>query len=646
MIQRNNYLQVTNKSMDKDSRKNLIERKNVDKIIFRNNKRNVGIDYTIYTNRKIIGHTNNITKKGITVPLELGNYFVLPKTLEERFSIEVHFQFTSSTGEELDFSNVCCDVYIEREVYTNRQKEKFLRDVIYLKPKETDKLVDLRFALKIYNKIEYTIDKQFLPTDYYLNAMEIRNTIPDDFDLSPMELITTGGLQKAQFEIYQNEKGQLFVKTNTSIRKWGKITLSAELNNHIEDFFNYDLMLCKKDEDELIVIKTSPREIEGRKVFEIRFPHFSNTKEYVTIIFTHPTFTLTKLTKKDYQTKIYLRKIGYPIKAFYSQYYNGGHVDTEMEIAMREMVKQALRSTEVRIYPDIQVTIDNPNENEIGNKHAFDDFIIDKSDNSLMLIDYKTSFTSSKYVEIDSAIAEMEHFRRKLGSKIIIIIIMNDDLFKQNKIITSKFGRKNNILLIGKTELESMISKPTLLLDKINLLKEKSAHNLEINITNKSDNLIKSLNNLSELKNTIFQKYRTQIMEKMPKFVRIISTLQIKNKGRKFEQEVKKILEDENYNVASNVLLGYFDRKMEIDLMGFKEDKIIIVSCRDASGVKCLSSFKSDIRQKANKIEHRKFLLNADQAFMYIKTTREVYQQLKEFEGIWVKGVKIIFVVL
>jgi len=646
MIQKNNRLQVTSKSTKKANRENSNELKNSDKIIFRNNKRKVGIDYTIYTNRKIIGHTTNITNKGITVPLEIGNYFVLPKTVEERLSIEVHFQFTSSAGKKLVFSNVCCDVYVEREAYKNRQKKKFLRDVVYLKPKEKDKLDDLRLAMKTYNKIRYTIDKQLLPTDYYLKAMEIRNTIPDDFDISTMELITSGGLQKAQFEIYQNEKGQLFVRTNTSIRIWGKITLSAELNNHIEDFFCYDLLLCKKDEEEPIIIKTLPREIEGRKVFEIRFPHFSNTKENVTIIFTHPTFSLTKLTKMDYQTKIYLRKIGYPIKAFYSQFYNGGHIDTEIELAMREMVKQALTSTDKRIYPDVQITIDNPNENEIGNKHAFDDFIVDESDNSLILIDYKTSFTRTKHVEIDSAIAEMEHFKRKLGNNIAVIIIMNDDLFKQNKIITSKFGRKNNIVLIGKTELEAMLSNPTLLLEKINLFKEKIISSLEINEIQQHNNLVESFNNLSEPKNRIFQKYRLQIIEKIPEFVRIISTLQINTKGRKFEQEVQKILEDEDYDVVTNVLLGYFDRKMEIDLMGFKGDKMIIVSCRDASGVKCLRSFRLDIKQKVNKIEHRKLFLNADAAFMYIKTTREVYQQLKEFEGTWVNGVKIIFVVI
>jgi hypothetical protein len=55
-------------------------------------------------------------------------------------------------------------------------------------------------------------------------------------------------------------------------------------------------------------------------------------------------------------------------------------------------------------------------------------------------------------------------------------------------------------------------------------------------------------------------------------------------------------------------------------------------------------SLKLDIKQKACKIEYRKFLLNADEAKLYVKVTPETHQKMKEFEGLWVENVEIIFI--
>ena len=71
---------------------------------------------------------------------------------------------------------------------------------------------------------------------------------------------------------------------------------------------------------------------------------------------------------------------------------------------------------------------------------------------------------------------------------------------------------------------------------------------------------------------------------------------------------------------------------------------MILVSCRDASTVNCLMSFRLDIKQKAYKLEYRRFLLNADYAKLYLKVTSAVYEKVKDFEGKWVESVEIVFI--
>ncbi len=78
----------------------------------------------------------------------------------------------------------------------------------------------------------------------------------------------------------------------------------------------------------------------------------------------------------------------------------------------------------------------------------------------------------------------------------------------------------------------------------------------------------------------------------------------------------------------------------------FQDEELMVISCRNAVNVNCLSSFKSDIKQKAHKIEYRMRLLNAASARLYIKVTKENYDQLVEFEGTWVNSVEIIFIVI
>ena len=117
------------------------------------------------------------------------------------------------------------------------------------------------------------------------------------------------------------------------------------------------------------------------------------------------------------------------------------------------------------------------------------------------------------------------------------------------------------------------------------------------------------------------------------------------NYGGDFENEIQLIFEKEGYDVVSNLLISYYNRKMEIDLVCFKNNEITLISCRNATNVKCLMSLKLDLKQKACKIEYRKFLLNADEAKLYVKVTPEIFQNVRDFEGLWIENIEIVFIV-
>ncbi len=638
--------QKTNKRLEHKKRFNTrtaVVKKNR-KLLFENHKRTLGIGFTIFTNSTIIGYTPSFTCKGVRIPLDIGKYFQIPKNQAEHFDIKVTYEFASPSGAE-KLVDVISKVYLEKVEYPNRKKIKILRSVVYLKPNDVTLYQKLRDREKNSKRIRYTIHNQFKPTNYFLEIRNIRNATPDDFDLEGLELITEGGRQKAQFEIYRNEENKLFVKTKTSIRKWGKVTLSSELRNHITDFFTYNQLVCKKDNAKPMIISTFPRVIGKRAVFEIRFPHFVEAKMDTTIIFTHPNFRLTEIAKKDYQITRSFREMGYPIKSFYSLFFNGHHDNYKVEKMMRALIQRAFFQANYKIHSDVQISFNNPQENNLGNKHAFDDLILNTNDDSLILVEYKTSFgTNAKHREIDYAIAELFHYQRKLGKTVVLVLLVNEDLYNNNKRLTRQFGEDIKIVLVGKHELMELYQKPSLLIDRINSVKERLKNKPKGNDNYQTTPLFKSLLKLPLSIKKIIDNNKSIFFTKIPNHFSFYTTLTVNNSGAEFEQEVYQILSNEGFEVAPNLVISYYNRRMEIDLIAFRDEELVVISCRNALNVTCHKSFRIDIKQKVCKIEYRKFLLNADTAKLYLKVTPETYLQVKEFEGTWIDSVEIIFV--
>ena len=614
------------------------------KIIFSNFKPRVNVGYTIFTDKTIISSTPAINGYGIRIPAEIGKYFIFPRHQKEQFEINVDYTIKIK-NKTLKFLNIKSQVYMKKIEYPNRKNRKKPSDVVFIKPIQELILKKFRGFKNRNKKTNFELQYQLKPTSFFEEIQKIRMVCAVDFTLEGMELVTTGGLQKARFEVYRNKENQIFVKMQTSIRRWGKITLSTHLRHHIVDFFNYNEVICKRENNKPFVVSTYQFLKGKRIVFELRLPHFSKEKKGTTVIFTHPDFKLTEITKRDFEITRMLRKMDFPIKSFYTPFFNGHHPNHKIEKKMRKLIRNAFSKENYRMFSDVQVTVRSPLENRKGNRHAFDDFIINTLDNSLILVEYKTSFTkATKYVEIDSAIAEMHHYRRKLGENVYLIIILNDDLIINNEIITKTFGLKNNLLLIGKKELEKLNNKPELLFndfEKFQLkLKEKKSNN-DFNNTP----LMKSLSKKPMTQNAVLMKNKELIINKLPQDYRFIAEFTIANEdGEGFEREIQQFLEKEGYEVVSNYLIGYYKRKMEIDLIGFRKRELILASCRNASSVNCHISLKLDIKQKACKIEYRKFLLNADRAKLYIKVRPKIYQKVKELEGFWAENVEVTFV--
>ena len=617
--------------------------KPTNKIIFKNQKHKVRIKYTIYSDSTITCQTHSISSKGVIIPLEIGKYFTLPKTRENQLKIYVDFKFDTFVGLP-KFENVLSEVYSQKFSYRDRRKRKKQRTVVFLRPTDAIIFKQLRELQKQHEKISYIIRGQLKPTDYFLKTKSIRDSVPRDFDTSESELIVAGGRQNAQFEIHQKADKQLLIIMKTRIDKWGRITLSSELRNHFSNFFDFEFFVCKKDDSPLIVVPAILREIETRKVLELKYPRYAANKVATTIIITHPALTLQPSTIANFRKKTEFRELGYPIKSFTSNFIAGRHQDSEIEEKMRTLVNQVFASSQYVQFSEVQIVVDCPTENELGNKHVFDELILDTKDNSLIIVEHKTSFTSSKHTEIDSAIAEMEHFRRKLGERILLILLINADLLNREEVITQDFGDKSNILLIGKEELEKMYQTPSNLLRRISDFKEKSQQIKKEQTPKENSFLNESLEKILDTNGGVFTQCKSLLLERLPKNIQLISLLGINHAGSSFEQEIRQLMEAKGYDVITNVLFGYFGRKMEIDILGVKNDRITIVSCRDASSVKCLMSFRLDLKQKSCKLEYRRTLLNADFACLYVKVTPEVFQKVKEYEGKWVDNVEIIFI--
>ncbi|MHA1435337.1 MAG: hypothetical protein ACTSO7_15955 [Candidatus Heimdallarchaeota archaeon] len=606
------------------------------KIVFRNHKKKRGVEFIIYTDMTIEMKTNFLNKTyGLRLPNELFKFIHEPSDSE---ILNVNICITNESKKS-KFENFKTKIVIRKDAYTGKNKKSGIVRSVFLKPTDQKIFSNIKSEMEKNSTIVCIIEKGIRSKNKLNEMIDLRKqTTGMKFELHNFDLIVCGGIRNSTFEVYRNQKNVLYVKSNTFLYDTGNITISAELEKIIPNIFNANYFVCKKDKEQPIVVPIVHRKREeGRQVTEINYPFYTKKKIKTTIIFTHPKFQFSPSIIEDYSFKQTLTGLGYNIKSLHSNFITGQHWDKNLERKMRAMVRKVFLDKKVVVNSEVQI-FTNSDENKIGDKHTFDDIILDE-ENALLIFEYKTSFSSRKHNEIDNAIAEMYHFKRKISGKTIVVMIVNGDLFFKGKTITKNFGLCNDIVLIGKQELEKLFPNPTLLIDRI-IDYKKQKHNFQI--TDEVNTLVESLNDNSE--NEIIQNNKSIIIEKIPPYFHL-SIVPLNHKGTDFEHDVGQILMVQGFEAINNVFFKYFDRRMEIDHLCFKNNEMLLVSCRDASDVNCLMSFRLDIKQKVCKLEYRRFLLNADYAKLYIKVTPEIYDKVKDFEGEWVDSVEIVFII-
>ncbi|MBD3190452.1 MAG: hypothetical protein GF308_07400 [Candidatus Heimdallarchaeota archaeon] len=103
------------------------------------------------------------------------------------------------------------------------------------------------------------------------------------------------------------------------------------------------------------------------------------------------------------------------------------------------------------------------------------------------------------------------------------------------------------------------------------------------------------------------------------------------------------MLEQEGYQVASNVMFRQVGKFFEIDHLAFKDEEVLMISCKDRSNYQYLPSTYRKIRGAANHLEFRQQLLKISKGRLFIKVKTMYYKTLKErYEGIWTPNTRII----
>ena len=228
------------------------------------------------------------------------------------------------------------------------------------------------------------------------------------------------------------------------------------------------------------------------------------------------------------------------------------------------------------------------------------------------------------------------NFSNKLNSTSVVpILIVNEDFRFNNEIITSEYGSRLNMILIGQSEFQYLLENPKALAQKIKgfCLKEKNSSKKE----NANDNFIASI-----VANSVLSKHKKILSKTITEEAKVIGNRRYSGKGMLYEKCIAKKYKLAGYDVVTNLLVQLYKRKMELDLLAIREKEVVLVSCKDMSSVLNLDYLTTRIREAANLIEHRTELLGIQKANVHIKTNPQVFNKIKnKFNGNWSSKINI-----
>jgi len=555
------------------------------KLLFSQEKKERGSKLIIFANGTV-DLQSKTSKYGMHIPSGLYKWKKLPKRKSDsELNVLVNFWHKESK-----FEKVQCVIY-------HNNYECYLRPLgDEHQEKNILQLMKKNAILKCV--IQADVDKiQQLPsTNYFKRALNLTEQISLP-DIVTLKLIMLGGMQNTKYEIFSDNKMNLFFRCRGKVDKKGVLVLSSEISRFIRDWFeNENLCLCSVNSQPTLVLPlTIRRRKSTSKVYkELNIPYYGDPKE-VTVYFSVLDSHLTEQAIKDSQLKSLLSKNEFNILTLKSNLRQGSHYNKEFEMQVRDLIEKTFRNNkDSLVLSEVELILNNDEFHLSGwDKNRFDSIVYHQRDidDYLALIEIKTSIEpSNKCGIIESAIAKLYQLRKRIGKKTTIpILFINEDVFYKGKLVTKDYGNLCDIILIGRRELANLIENPSKLRERIS----------------------QYINNQNSKQSLIANKLRT---------VNAIS------EGSDFENKIKQQLLTDGYKVESNVIYRIQHKHMEIDHVAIKQSEKLLISCKDHSKIKSEWKVLSKLSEALNLIVFRKALLGFPHARLYMR----VHSNLKD----------------
>jgi len=420
------------------------------KLLFHAEKPKRGVAFEIYIDETLVIKTK-LTQPGIHIPIQVLQWIELEKaTTEEqpKITADIHIE---GYNQEYDFVKNQ-EITIEKE--TNGW---------YVKNPKTNKLLDEIFK-RVGKRVICTI-KGVQTTRTFFQAKELLEKVT--IESNPIQMLISGGSRGTTFNIYKTKAGILQIECDCSMDCSGRIEMSDELGRYINGWWDMkELFVVGKFNNVQTVLRWWQRKKDKRIIKHIIIP-YSGVRKQVKVVFSHPVFTLSDQAKQDLKLTKKLQQKGFAIKQLTTNWsVNSQHKDREFEQKVWQILKKAFLMQDISFYTEVKVSCAHPPAivKCLDGMIVYEDF--------LGLFEIKTS-TKIKNNILDEVIGELLHLQDQLQSKnIFSMLFINTEVTttEQARIITKLYGIANNIILIGREEVEVLLSNPKLLLERLEIM--------------------------------------------------------------------------------------------------------------------------------------------------------------------------------
>ncbi len=282
----------------------------------------------------------------------------------------------------------------------------------------------------------------------------------------------------SSFNIYQTNTKQLQIECYCSLGESGDIELSQELGRYIKDWWTLknNYVVGTIDDGSKTILKFSQRKKKKQLVNKITIPYYGPRKK-IKIIFTHPIFELSKHAKQDLTLTKELRQAGYNIQQLTTAWTDKSrHVDKDFESNVWTILKSVFTEENSKLFSETKITTSN--RPQITKR--LDGLLI--WNELIGLIEIKTAEKNNE--PLTEILGELLYLQDEIKkSNICSIVFLNFEVTTTEfgKNITKLYGLAKKIILIGRDEVNALVKKPTLFLERINefltLLKDNKRMN-------------------------------------------------------------------------------------------------------------------------------------------------------------------------